>query len=373
MRFAPFMFAVGLGGCQLLTGDFEVAPAESGAPCHPGEVRCEGSKLLGCGGDLRFVTLEDCSSAATCDPSARACRPCTPGERACNGAELLVCESSGWRSERECATPELCVFPGDRSTGQCAPPICEWGEYRCDGSVLFRCARARDHWELLELCADEYHCVVPEADAMASAGEGAHCQPSCTDDCVNECEPGTKRCEGFLLEHCNGDGVWVDFEACSTPALCNAVDGYCIAPACQEQDETRCSGQNFERCAADLTHFELQQQCTEDQACGPSGCSPRVACSEPSFNCRTGTLERCEAGEWKPYLVCDSPALCNATDGVCDPRECFPGTYACEGNQIYKCDRAGYNWVYSGEFCPPGTMCTPYFDTSDIANACVPL
>ena len=373
-----------LFGCQVIAGDFELAetPTEPpGDPCYPGEVRCNEGVLEACAASRHFVERENCGSPELCDPSAQACRPCTPNEYACEGVALNQCDATGqWLpGGPDCAAAELCSLSPGRMAGSCKPDICEEGELACSRSRLIRCAKERDHWELVEVCAEGY-CNAENAMLRVSEGKLPQCDRSCADgigDCKKECTPGTVNCEKespFLL-FCSANGAWVKREVCFTRALCDPVGRRCLTPAC-DRLETRCSGNKFETCSGDLTDFVTTKTCSSNEVCIPDeGCAAKLAEGECTgaerYRCNWRTVEECVDGSWQPRHVCATRSLCNTEAGVCDEPECTHGTYRCNpGSEICNDGRDGWEAAPT-QPCGEAQVCTEYPDLyTGQLNAC---
>ena len=174
----PLLAALGLGalGCQALLGDFEIAdPPTStvttlGRDCAPSAFRCRGAELEMCGADRRsWEHVATCASDGECDASAAACHPCHPGDYGCDGlGNLQQCDNFGkLKVTQQCATPVSCAVKNNRATGLCVDPVCAPGTFQCTENRLETCARDRDYFEVVALCASAPLCDAAAATAHA--------------------------------------------------------------------------------------------------------------------------------------------------------------------------------------------------------------
>jgi hypothetical protein len=264
--------------CDVAKADGQIAPGVLGTcqppTCHFGQFACDGATLERCNDDQNgWTALTTCPDATSCNPLTGDCTPCAPNATACSGSDLLRCGTNGFAPVARCKAVELC----NAALGRCDKPAC----------------------------------------SVAGALR-------CTAD------------EPPRLEECGNDLRWNLREACAGPTLCSVSAGRCLPPAC-ELDDTRCVGQELQRCGDDRSRWVVKQTCSATEVCDPSGCLP-APCTEANARCNNGTFERCVSGTWVPLHRCGPPKLCNKDQG-CLPPECDAshGDYSCNGAILVQC------------------------------------
>jgi hypothetical protein len=121
-------------------------------------------------------------------------------------------------------------------------------------------------------------------------------------DCVGECHPGERRCQGLTIQSCDRNGMWVAGQTCQ--AVC--TDGVCTGVCTPGQT-----------------------QCGPDQT--PQTCTA--------------------AGQWVPASRC--PFVCSGT-GQCTG-VCAPGSARCNATDAEVCDGTGA-WVAAAGDCVRPTV-----------------
>jgi hypothetical protein len=364
VRWLSVVVLVGAGGCQAVLGDFEVEEFVDpglGAACNPNTFRCREKRLERCKDDRRgFELVMACESAATCDPTAGACRPCVANQLACNDGVLELCAGdAGWTSQGTCETAALCHVDETRTIGACAAPLCELGSFSCEGGWLLACATTRDRWDLVEYCGADERCDAAVAAASVVAGEPPHCAAAaCGDSCpAAVCVPGTTRCSRDVpaVELCGTDGQWIIREGCTSHELCDADTGRCLPPACNPGD-ARCLGQVRQVCSDDQTRFDGVETCPDGTTCAPTGCQPGK-CTEGEQRCNGLSFERCLGGEFVPENRCATRVLCSPDSGCIHPA-CGEelGRYECPTAGVLNSCKPGRDG-YRETTCPAGTAC----------------
>jgi hypothetical protein len=394
------------------------ASAAACRSCTPGEAGCNDRErqLCNSAGELAFA--EDCGAAARCvlkgDRSVARCSSalCEPGAFMCDGNRLRTCAPEGdhWTLVARCASVPLC--DKDSAAEQaargvaptCLPPLCLPGTFACDGATPERCNADQNAWEPLAPCADPASCNASDgsctpaldgtvacsgADLVAKKATGfatiEHCgSASLCDAAAGACKrsecgaAGTLRCNEELpnLEECAADGTWVTREVCDARALCSVAERRCFPPACAPEG-TRCVGQAFQVCSADLTHWETKTTCGDDQTCGAAGCESGGCTS--GARCVETSAEVCSDGRWVPRLRCATAGLCLPASGTCGDPMCGGalGEYQCTSDErLRSCPPDRTQWSTAPACAEP----TPFCDADPsagggrpVCNACKPL
>jgi hypothetical protein len=407
-------------GCQSLLGDFEIGDADSGADscegsfrcseswlycenesdgswtqidscgtadqcdsslgrctvCETGDHRCNGAKLETCKADRTgWTVVQTCATADECNLNSRTCRACTPGEAAmCAGpaqTELRQCgDDLAWHTRDTCATKELCAAAVEASAnpgwdGKCAAPGCPAaGAYVCEGQNLLRCPPSLTGYVLVDTCATEELCAATAADPQLADAVGGKCvMPVCS-------PAGAYRCaSGEVLEQCLEDQLgWGLVERCVFPFQCNTNEQACAGP-CKPGDR-QCNGATLELCGQGQL-WEEELVCASGPLCEVAqdsitgewtGSCREPACPEPGgYRCTEGVLELCSADqtEWRVEETCASSALCNSTDGRCEPPRCEPGELRCSAenpSELLRCRDDLTDWE-SAAICSPTQSC----------------
>jgi hypothetical protein len=324
--------------------------------CESGDHRCNGAKLETCKADRTgWTVVQTCATADECNLNSRSCRACTPGEPPmCAGAdqtELRQCgEDQTWQTRDTCATKELCAATVEAAAnpswdGSCAEPGCPAaGAYVCDGQNLLRCPPSLTGYVLVDTCATEELCASTAADPTLADAVGGKCvMPVCS-------PAGAYRCVEEVLEQCLEDQLgWGLVEICAFPFQCNTNEQACAGP-CQPGDR-QCNGATLELCGPSQL-WEQEQVCVSGPLCQVAedpltgewtGSCTEPACSEPGvFRCTEGVLEVCspDQTEWRVEDTCASAALCDATDGRCEPPRCEFGALRCSAenaSELLRC------------------------------------
>ena len=395
------------------------ASAAACRSCTPGEAGCNDGVRQLCNGAGELDFAEDCAGGPhQCvlqgDRSIARCVSaiCQPGAFLCDGNRLRTCAPEGdhWTLVARCASGPLC--DEDSAAEQaargvaptCLAPLCLPGTFACDGATPERCNADQNAWEPLAPCADAASCNATDGSCTPAFDGTVACSgrdlvrksatgfatieqcdsPFLCDAAVGECKTsdcgaqGTLRCNKELpnLEECAPDGTWVVREVCGARALCSVTERRCFPAACTP-DGTRCVGQTFQVCSADLTHWETQTTCPDGWSCGSTGCV-MGGCTNGT-RCVETSAETCSEGLWVPRNRCATAGLCDQGSGTCgDPMCGGPlGEYQCTSDErLMACppDRKQWNTA------PPCAAATPYCDADPpaggggpICNVCQPL
>jgi hypothetical protein len=416
-------------GCQSLLGDFEIGDATNGADscegnfrcseswlycenesdgswtqidscgtadqcdstlglctvCDPGDHRCNGAKLETCKADRTgWTVVQTCATANECNLNSRTCRACTPGEAAmCAGPEQTELRQCGddlaWHTRDTCATKELCAAAVEASAnptwdGKCAAPGCPAaGLYVCEGENLLRCPPSLTGYVLVDTCATEELCAATAADPQLADAVGGKCvMPVCS-------PAGAYRCAGDALEQCLEDQLgWGLLERCVLPFQCNTNEQACAGP-CKPGDR-QCNGAALELCGQGQL-WEQERVCASGPLCQVAedpitgewtGTCLEPACPLPGgYRCTGSVLELCsdDQTEWRVEDTCASSALCNETDGRCEPPSCEPGELLCSAvnpSELMRCRDDLTDWE-SAAICSSTQSC----NTDPAGPACL--
>ncbi len=352
-----------LSGCQLVFGDFTLVTSGGrgtllfGDACAPDTFRCQANELQKCSDDRSsWLTIQTCSDADHCDPTAAACRTCTPNQWACSGAQLERCDTnSRWMAMgAACPSSALCLLTGDRGSGACGATRCSpAGAYSCMGNALMRCSAGLDGAKLVDRCGSALLCDATKANAQAASGGRGTCIPP-------TCLVGTYRCDGATVERCREDETgWDPVTTCDEAASCNALTGDCSE--CSAGDAA-CSGNELWTCGPD--GFVNAATCAAPELCNAitGRCDPPECTTPGATRCHTEDvvqLEECgDDLRWAVREACSSAALCSESAGACIPPACADGAVRCFGQVRQHCSGDVTHWV-DDMTCPDGTSCDP--------------
>jgi hypothetical protein len=324
----------------------------SATPCVDGNTQCSGRDHQTCEND-RWRTIETCSRASLCDHED-GCQTeppvCEVTDYQCNGPLLERCNinGTGWIPVQTCATAALCSGAAKR----CAPPLCEPGQRRCDGSgTLQECNSGRDGWNDISPCRE----LVADVDLRYVSGlcdvtAGCLPQPACV--------AGSFRCNAQFLERCQ-DNVWFPYARCEAAGLCDANAGLCAPPQC-DQGAYRCispgaepvvagpgdptRGLTLQVCNDARTAFETVRDCPEDQPCDASRGQCDL-CDPLEFLCSQDLLYLCSADGQELEFERQCPSGCgqvgNRAGCLCAPGELLcdrsPGQLASAPTSVFRC------------------------------------
>ena len=446
-------------GCQLIAGDFTIddPPSTSNdGECKAGAYRCNDEYLLTCGaGDAGWVVKQPCGSASLCDSMAKRCLACKSGDLRCDGAWRQECnaDGTGWKQVEACPGASMCnptycgackpgelacrgelgnagtelwecgtdggwsvhhddcssaglcqasleaARSGQNTTFTCIDPVCDVGEYVCDGAELKHCRPDQTGLDLVDTCASPALCNMAVSNAAMSTGTVDMCPPGCTagayvcegltlkqcrDDltgfdavitcgagmecnpvsggCTDLCTAGEYQCNGATLRFCQADRHWMDKEVCASAALCQATStpvpsGQCIAPGCQKAGDYSCDGAALSRCPEDLTDYKPEEQCATPELCSAidKRCNTPT-CDPDEYRCFDSELRQCNAGrtDWNLIATCKAGEFCS--NDPLDPGcklECPPAD-RCNGAERQTCTPNG--WVHQAN-CATNDLC----------------
>ncbi len=194
------------------------------------------------GGQVPCNVDADCpSSTPICQPPK--CVECTldmhcPAARPFCSVTTNVC--------LECQSDDDCDPGATCDNGNCEDGNCEPGETVCSGSLLKTCNGTGLGWDLN-----------PCESGACEDGECKFCDPECPEGQVcwqgecKLCKPGEKRCQGSVVQACNGTGDWENIQNCADTSLNCYEPGYCANP-CTSDPKFQSSNTGCDYWAVDL-------------------------------------------------------------------------------------------------------------------------
>lgn len=222
----------------------------------------------------------------------------------------------------EVADVDAAIPDADAEAGLDAPPFCQPGETRCDGSTL-------------ELCNDDQSGFEPVVD----------CSPWACNEPAGQCEVcaagGTTCGDETTRRICSADGLSFDDTPCPSAAPYCVDAGECVS--CRDEGDCQ---QPAGECEQALCSVGTCSVVPVDAGtlCGSGGvCNGTGDCGEcvpGESRCDGAQVQQCSAeGSWVPEQPC--PYVCS--QGACTG-ECVPGTRQCVGQTPRACDATG-TWV----------------------------
>ena len=206
----------------------DVPPAVPGTACDPGAQRCLEDDARGyevCRADGRGWFEKSCPTGSSCDPTTGTCvsegAGCDPGEAKCTGspgtAARSICSDDGLGWVTEPCTGDLVCDP---ESGDCAEAVCQSGQSRCDGGPADpdRSTCAADRLSFVST-------PCPESTVCQATTEGSKCVSSI-------CTPGELTCSDDYTQalRCDSSGTAYELEEACTN------DEACISGACEPSD-----------------------------------------------------------------------------------------------------------------------------------------
>ena len=229
----------------------------------------------------------------------------------------------------------------------CAPSA-----FRCRGAELEMCGADRRSWEHVATCASAGEC-----DASAAT--------------CHLCHPGDYGCDGLgNLQICDNTAKLKVTQQCATPISCavkdNRATGLCVDPLCAP-GTFQCTDNELRACAPERDHFELVAVCASAPLCDADAAAAQFASHRPptcltptclpgTFACEGSTLERCNGDQngWEVVTDCGDPTACNPLDGTCTAAG--DGVRTCSGASVVKNGPAGFVNVAT---CDSPALCDP--------------
>jgi hypothetical protein len=319
--------------------------------CAPGGNRCLAFNLQTCSSSgTEWTTTAQCDTSVYCDAITDTCFTCLPGEAFCDGASLYSCNAkqNGW-GVVDCGDPDLC----DARAQACVPPCPDTDWVSCNGASLIGCDSNHHHIQL-DMCASSQLCTKTVDDKIGDpSGWTGKCEAGCT--------PGAYQCNPSNpaeLLACPPSGLaWEHVETCLTPELCDATNKKCDAGCGVAPGTYRCEDAKLELCRADGTGFDTLKTCQDADHCNTQK-HDCLACVPGESQCSGAVLQTCGADlTWSTVQTCGSPALCNATHGMCNEAGCTQvGLYKCVGASLQQCSSDLTTWA-ARDTCVTATLC----------------
>ncbi len=173
------------------------------------------------------------------------------------------------------------------------------------------------------------------------------------------CASDTVQCVGNVLQRCNSEGSgWDNAAVCASEALCDAVQGTCLAPDCAI-GEWRCQDAELQTCNGTRDGWLTILSCPSAGHCSAgSGTCAAVPCEAGELQCSSAVLQRCreDRSGWDDVDTCASAALCDAVDGGCREMTCGLGEFRCDGAQLQTCAATQDGWT-TVESCHSEALC----------------
>lgn len=314
-------------------------------------------------GLLAWLSLSGCQLAFgdfTID-TTRLAVSCQSNATRCQGNQIQTCiNGSEWKTLAVCSAPDLCNL----STLTCAP--CEPGSYQCNGADPQVCGQDQKWSSALSApCASAALCVAPDD------GSPAHCLAA---GCP---VAGQLQCASDHLQVCPATQTgWEDVEICASPALCevshaslqvqSGMFATCVLPTCSP-GQFNCDLGSPRPCRSDRAGWDAPLMTCMSGSCNvdKGDCS---ACTPGSYACSGAALSRCDEQQRWTHVSCASVLSCN--DGLlpgCDPQICRPGEFRCNDadSTLERCRSDGGKWE-PVEQCINRVLCNPNATHCDV-------
>ena len=179
------------------------------------------------------------------------------------------------------------------------------------------------------------------------------------------CTPaGELACQGVGQKQqllCDGT-AWIANGVCSGDQVCDPRPGptlgSCQSPVCGSGPNV-CQGSVLVTCAADGLSVK-REECATTEHCRQAVGGICARCLSWSARCEGPTLFRCSPDRQELVFkeTCGSPALCDATGGVCKIPICTPGAVRCSGDRLETCSESGLEYELT-TVCDPGQCDAP--------------
>src|SRR5512145_1721494 len=216
---------LGVPGCHLLFGDFEMVPLEDGSAntggtgvgsCNLDEYRCIGAELHRCDG-TNWVLVQVCDQVSLCSSTEKRCDTCAANQQKCRDDNLaiLTCnaQQNGWTTTTTCSGGLHCEVVGEAPNTRLGCALCRSKEAHCGGTN-------GQGQPLISTCSDDQLSYLQSACMVVP---NCHTTSNGTDYCF-QCVPGETNCsdDSRLLFTCNADGDW-DTAGCPTQCVKSAA------------------------------------------------------------------------------------------------------------------------------------------------------
>jgi len=335
--------------------------------CAPNDTQCSGENIQSCG--LQANGCYDWNPAQAC-PTFQACSNgqcvlsctdvCSNGATQCSNGQIQTCglQVNGcydWNGPQNCPTFQTC------NGGQCVSSCtdqCQVGATQCSGPQVQTCELQ------VNGCADWSPGMNCAAGQACSGG-------SCVSQCTDNCTQGQTQCSGTSVQNCamqaNGCYDWAAPIACPAPQIC--MGNACASATCNQGD-LRCNGNLLEVCNG-MNQWQTQQVCA--QSCDPAqaACTGAATCAAGARRCNGLQSQVCNS-TGTAWLTVETCAIaCDNASGLC-AGACDPGAKRCNGAQPEQCNAMGTAWTTSpacATYCFNGDCALPSLVIDANANA----
>ena len=224
------------------------------------------------------------------------------------------------------------------------PFPCDWyttllGESWCNVDVAIECRDIDatydyEHLRLREDCA---------AGGLTCLDNAAVTSATCVDACT-PAENGTTRCNGDLLESCDGTSWSLQADCAARDQVCDATSTpVCISDPCAVLDDMRCRGSMLQRCNG-IT-WQDDADCGAFYACDETlpGCVA-ATCTAPENGwgrCAGEMPQTCDGTRWNDGTVCPAMGRVCVEAGTAancfEPCDMATDTKRCVGDLLDTC------------------------------------
>jgi cysteine-rich repeat protein len=296
--------------CNSLGSGQVTRPCEAGSYCAAGA--CEPQVctpgVRACGSPTSFTVCNSAGSATTSTScggteycSAGVCVPrvCTASTTSCSDSDTrLVCNEFGSATSlSDCPANNYCLG------GTCTPRICTPSTTTCEGNFTRSTCNEIGSATTTSPCAAGTYCsagacvaqvCTPNSTVCATGSSVRVCNASGSEQTTTACPegqlctsgscggpictPNAVRCNGNVVETCNGTGTaWTTTETCTT----SCAAGACVAP----------------RCGDGIIQASLGEACDDGNAATCDGCE---SCRIQNVASLTATTVRTGGTSWVP-------------------------------------------------------------------------
>ncbi|MDI1432532.1 carboxypeptidase-like regulatory domain-containing protein [Polyangium sorediatum] len=335
--------------------------------CSAGETQCSGANVQSCAlqanGCYDWNPAQACPTFQTCSAGqcALACTDtCSNGGTQCANGQIQTCglQVNGcydWNPAQNCPTFQTCN--GGQCVSSCSDQ-CMGGATQCSGPQVQTCGLQANG------CYDW--------NPGASCPSGQACEAgACASQCDDKCTQGQTKCSGTQVQSCamqpTGCYDWAAPMACPSPQICQG--SACASSTCVQND-LRCNGNLLEVCNGS-NQWQTQQVCA--QACDPAmkACTGTTTCVAGSRRCNGLQTQVCNS-TGTAWLTVETCAIaCDSGSGLC-AGSCEAGEKRCNGNTPETCNPTGTAWTQGqtcGTYCFNGDCAQPSLVIDANANA----
>lgn len=221
--------------------------------------------------------------------------------------------------------PVSCPLNQSCTAGACINAPCTDGETKCalDNRSVQRCAQGS--FSTIDTCDPDELCV------------SAQCR-------TRICSPGAVDCDPArpAVRTCDGTGTaYISTVDCPSGELC--ISGTCQSQTACTGDQTRCLGDQLQRCTGD--RWAEPENCPTGRVCENGACT---TCREGARRClELRRYQVCTGGDYSAPTDCPAGTICRGATGTCESLACDPGvTKKCgqDGTSIITCADSGLDY-----------------------------